>query len=119
MECQRFTPGHVVHPIQALRKYQMPGEIKQVSVLGHEGNWLILEMDDAVHRVWNHNPERVRRFHDAALQRPHTALYYTSTDVLVVRDENGYPHLYPKWDGPDECAAHGDLGTMGGGFLRL
>lgn len=119
MECQRYTPGHRVHAIQALRKYNMPGEIKRVSVLGYEGNWLTFEMDGAVHRVWNHDPERVREYHDAALTNPRTALYYTSVGVLSVRSGEAYPQMYPKWDGPDECAARGDMNTMGGGYLQL
>mgnify|MGYP007098875149 CR=1 FL=1 len=108
MECQRYTPGHRVHAIQALRKYDMPGEIKRVSVLGHEGNWLTFEMDGAVHRVWNHDPERVREYHDAALTNPRTALceialYFTSVKLLRIGRGGWTVDLYGDPAGPSEC----------------
>lgn len=109
MACQHYTPGHSVHHIQAMSKYHRPGEIKKVSVLGHEGNWLTFEMDGALYRVWNHDPERIREFHDAAIalqNLPHrtleSALYYTSVRVMSVRSEGRIHNLYPRWDGADD-----------------
>lgn len=106
--CTNYRAGHAVHWIQARLTMKKPGEIKQVCVLGQDGHWLIFEMDGELHRVWNHEPDQVRRFHDAAVElqaiqttgdRP---LFFTSVKLLRL-PIGGVPDLYPSWDGPSEC----------------
>ena len=108
MPCTSYAPGHSVHYIQAGLTARRPGEIKQIHVLGYEGNWLIYELDGAVHRVWNHDPEVVRELHDRAVagQSSNTgeiALYFTSVKLLRIGRGGWTVDLYGDPDGPSEC----------------
>jgi hypothetical protein len=109
-ECTGYSPGHAVHWIQAGLTLKIPGEIKKVCVLGHDEHWLTFEMDGEVHRVWNHDPGQVGRFHDAAVDlqtTPHTRcapLFFTSVKLLRIPVGNNAMDLYPSWDGPTDCS---------------
>ena len=108
--CESYTTGHAVHWIQAGLTMKKPGEIKKVCVLGHDGHWLTFEMDEEVHRVWNHEPGQVRRFHDAAIRlqsSPNTGcvpLFFTSVRLLRIPVGSDAMDLYPSWDGPTDCS---------------
>lgn len=112
--CTNYRPGHAVHWIQAGLTRKKPGEIKQIWVLGREEHWLLFGMDGDVHRVWNHDPEKIRLFHDAALRLQATEnivdrpLLFTSVSLLRIPD-NTTPDLYPSWDGPSECTYRQDV----------
>lgn len=112
--CTNYRPGHAVHWIQAGLSWKKPGEIKQITVLGQDGHWLIFEMDEQIHRVWNHDPEQLREFHDAAVKLQaieNTAdvpALYTSVNLLRVPGPGGIQPIYPSWDGPSGCTIRGE-----------
>lgn len=111
MTCTSYAPGHLVHFIQIKLAHQKPGELKKVCVLGHDGHWLTFEMDGALHRVWNHDPEVIRAFHDEAValqSNPDVAtapLYFTSVKLLSVCHRREV-RLYADPEGPSECTHH-------------
>lgn len=112
--CTSYRAGHAVHWIQAGLALKKPGEIKQITVLGRDGHWLIFEMDEHIHRVWNHDPEHLREFHDAAVRLQATEntadvpVLYTSVNLLRVPVPRDVRPIYPSWDGPSGCTSGGE-----------
>lgn len=111
MKCTSYARGHNVHYIQARLSCTRPGEIKKICVLGHDEHWLTFEMDGAVHRMWNHDPEQVRAFHEQAIalqSSPHSSgcpVFYTSVNLLRVHYKE-MVLLYADPEGPTECTDH-------------
>lgn len=110
--CTAYSPGHNVHFVQAGLRHRQPGEIKKFDALAHDGNWLTVEMDGEIHRIWNHDPEKVREIYDAAVAlratpyTPHIPLYWTSVRLITVRAGRSNLLMYAGWDGPTECSQH-------------
>ena len=101
--CTAYSPGHNVHFVQAGLRHRQPGEIKKFDALAHDGNWLTVEMDGEIHRIWNHDAAVALR---ATPYTGHVPLYWTSVRLITVRAGKSNLLMYAGWDGPTECSQH-------------